>query len=113
MALSSILALMTALAVFAAVPDPGMTSVVSCALGCGFFTAAALVVGIVLGDLAYLLLALFGLDLVARSFGSLFLAVTLGGPPTWSAWAYRSGVRPPRFPSPAGAPRAARLGAPC
>ncbi len=76
---SSLLALMAALMLFAAVPGPGMMSVVSCALGRGFVAAAALVAGIVLGDLAYLLLALFGLDLVARSFGGLFLAVKFGG----------------------------------
>ena len=79
MTTSSLLALMVALALFAVVPGPGMMSVVSCALGRGFVTAAALVVGIVLGDLAYLLLALFGLDLVARSLSGLFLAVKFGG----------------------------------
>ena len=79
MTASSLLALMVALTLFAVVPGPGMMSVVSCALGRGFVTAAALVAGIVLGDLAYLLFALFGLDLVARSFGGLFLAVKFGG----------------------------------
>lgn len=79
MTASSLLALMAALAVFAVVPGPGMMSVISCALGRGFAVAAALVAGIVVGDLAYLLLALFGLDLIARSLGGLFLVVKVCG----------------------------------
>lgn len=85
MTASSLLALAAALAVFAAVPGPGMMSVISCALGRGFAVAAALVAGIVVGDLAYLLLALFGLDLVARSLGGLFLLVKVCGA-AYLAW---------------------------
>jgi threonine/homoserine/homoserine lactone efflux protein len=79
MTIASLLALSAALAVFAAVPGPGTMSVVSCGLGRGFAVAAALVVGIVLGDLTYLLFALFGLDLIARNFNELFLIVRFGG----------------------------------
>ncbi len=79
MTASSLLALAAALTVFVAVPGPGMMSVISCALGRGFAVAAALVAGIIVGDLAYLLLALFGLDLIARSLGGLFLVVKVCG----------------------------------
>lgn len=78
MTVASLLALSAALAVFAAVPGPGTMSVVSCSLGRGFTVAAALVTGIILGDLIYLLFALFGLDLVARDFSEPFLIVRFG-----------------------------------
>lgn len=103
MTASSLLALAAALAVFAAVPGPGMMSVISCALGRGFAVAAALVAGIVLGDLAYLLLALFGLDLIARSLGGLFLVVKICG----AAYLVWMGVALWRAPATLPAPDAA------
>ena len=76
---ASLISLATALIVFAAVPGPGVTSVVSYALGRGFIPAAALVLGLVCGDLAYMALAMFGLDLIAKALGGLFMIVKVAG----------------------------------
>jgi threonine/homoserine/homoserine lactone efflux protein len=95
---SSLLALSSAIALFTAIPGPGVMSVVSCALGQGFVAAAVLVAGLVLGNLAYLLFALFGLDLITHAFGQLFLALRIGGA-AYLIWMgvslWRAAITPP------------------
>jgi threonine/homoserine/homoserine lactone efflux protein len=63
----------------AATPGPGVLAAVAGALGSGFVQAAALVLGIVLGDLVYLLFAVFGLGAIAAVFGEWFVIVRFLG----------------------------------
>jgi threonine/homoserine/homoserine lactone efflux protein len=65
--------------VFAAIPGPGVTAVVSQALARGLKPALLFGVGIVLGDLAYLLLAMLGLSLIAQQLGGAFVLLKWAG----------------------------------
>ncbi len=75
MTLSSALAFAAAMTVFALSPGPGIVAVVSTAVNRGFWYALALGVGLVLGDLVFLLFAAFGLSLIARALGEIFVVV--------------------------------------
>lgn len=79
MTIHSLLALALALFVLAITPGPGVFAVLSAALGRGLPTALALTVGIICGDLVFLLLAMAGLTVLAETMGDLFLVVRLGG----------------------------------
>lgn len=71
--------LMLATFVFAAIPGPGVTAVVSQALARGLKPALLWGLGIVLGDLFYLLLAMLGLSLVAQQLGWAFVVLKWAG----------------------------------
>jgi len=71
--------LMLATFVFAAIPGPGVTAVVSQALARGLKPALLWGFGIVLGDLFYLLLAMLGLSLVAQQLGWAFVVLKWAG----------------------------------
>ena len=58
---------------------PGISATVSRALATGFGPSFPLIAGLILGDIAYLLLAIFGLSAASRSMGSLFVLVDLCG----------------------------------
>lgn len=75
MTFESALALLLASAVFAAIPGPGVTAIVTQAVGRGLRPALTWTAGIVLGDLAYLTLVLLGLTWVARELGWAFVAL--------------------------------------
>ncbi len=75
MTFESALALMLASAVFAAIPGPGVTAIVTQAVGRGLRPALTWTAGIVLGDLVYLTLVLLGLTWVARELGWAFVAL--------------------------------------
>lgn len=75
MTFESALALMLASAVFAAIPGPGVTAIVTQAVGRGLRPALTWTAGIVLGDLVYLTLVLLGLTWVARELGWAFAAL--------------------------------------
>jgi threonine/homoserine/homoserine lactone efflux protein len=79
MSASSLAAFTVALVIAVALPGPGIFAVVSCALGRGLKPALALIGGIILGDLLYFTLAVFGLAALARSMGELFIVVKLAG----------------------------------
>ncbi|MCJ2053098.1 LysE family translocator [Methylobacterium sp. J-070] len=64
-----------ALGVAAAVPGPGVVALVARALGSGFRAAMAFMVGLILGDLAFLAAATFGLALIAETLGTVFTVV--------------------------------------
>lgn len=68
-----------ALFIAAATPGPGMSAVVARALGGGLRGAVPLVVGIVVGDLTYCSLAIFGLAALAQEFAILFTLVRWAG----------------------------------
>ena len=65
--------------VLAASPGPGVFATIARALASGFRPSLAVICGIVLGDIIFLLFAAFGLSMVARALGNLFFIVKLCG----------------------------------
>jgi threonine/homoserine/homoserine lactone efflux protein len=68
-----------AMLVLAASPGPGVFATVARALASGFRPSVAVICGIVLGDLIFLLFAVFGLSMVARALGNMFFIVKICG----------------------------------
>jgi len=68
-----------AMLVLAASPGPGVFATTARALASGFRPALAVIGGIVLGDIIFLLFAAFGLSMVARVLGDLFFIVKVCG----------------------------------
>jgi len=62
-----------------ATPGPGVLAVASRALSSGFTHAVFMSVGMVLGDVIFLLLAIFGLGVVAAKFSSIFIVIKILG----------------------------------
>lgn len=65
--------------IFMASPGPGTFAIVARALGSGFSHAFAMSLGMVLGDLIFLLLAIFGLSAMAQMLGDIFIIVKYTG----------------------------------
>lgn len=63
------------MAALAAVPSTSVALVITRSSTLGIANGIAVAVGIVLGDLAFILLAIFGLSSVAEAMGSLFVIV--------------------------------------
>ncbi|MDA7633625.1 LysE family translocator [bacterium] len=76
---SDIMALAIAMLLLAVVPGPGVLTIISRALSSGLRTAAILALGIVVGDLVFLMMAIFGLSYLAEFLGALFSIVKLAG----------------------------------
>lgn len=72
---TSLAAYCLALAIAAAIPGPGVVALVARSLGSGFRHGLAFLGGLVLGDLAYLAAACFGLAIVAEAFGEVFTVI--------------------------------------
>jgi threonine/homoserine/homoserine lactone efflux protein len=68
-----------AMLILAASPGPGVFATTARAMASGFRPALAVIWGIVLGDIIFLLFAAFGLSVVARVLGNLFFIVKIGG----------------------------------
>ena len=77
--LYSILGLSVAMLVLAASPGPGVFATVARALASGFRPALAVIGGIVLGDIIFLLFAFFGMSIIAQALGDLFFIVKICG----------------------------------
>lgn len=75
----SSLALMGAMFLLAASPGPGLFAVVSRALASGFSHASVVVMGLILGDIIYLLLAIYGLSAIAAIMGEFFSIIKYMG----------------------------------
>jgi len=78
-----------AYAITVLVPGPGVTAVVARGLGGGFAGALPMIFGILVGDLAYLSFAAFGLAALATSFGGLFAVIRFAGAAYLLWMAYR------------------------
>ena len=76
---ASLIVFATALFIAAAAPGPGILAIVARVLGRGPRGALAFTVGVGLGDLVWLSLAVGGLAVVAQTFHWAFLAVKWGG----------------------------------
>ena len=79
MSLISLLSLSVAMLVLAASPGPGVFATVARSLASGFRPALGVIIGIVAGDIMYLMFAIFGLSLVAQALGELFIIVRICG----------------------------------
>lgn len=76
----SILGLLAAIFLLAITPDLGVFATVSKVLSSGFNHAVPVVIGIVVGDLIFLLFAIYGLSLIAETFSWLFSIIKyIGG----------------------------------
>ena len=65
--------------ILAASPGPGVFATTARAMASGFRPALAVIWGIVLGDIIFLLFAVFGLSVVVRLLGNLFFIVKICG----------------------------------
>ncbi|MFY8030265.1 MAG: LysE family translocator [Devosia sp.] len=79
------------------VPGPGVAAVVARALGGGFASAVPMVLGILVGDLIYLVFALFGLAAIATWFGPIIEIVRYAGAAylmfiAWQFWTAKPGT---------------------
>ena len=97
MDLVTLVAFTIAYAIAVLVPGPGVAAVVARALGGGFWGAVPMVLGILAGDLVYLLFALFGLAAIAAWFGPVFVVVRWAGAAyllyiAWLFWTARPGA---------------------
>ncbi len=79
MTIWSSLALIGAMFLLAASPGPGVFATISRAIASGFLNASLLVIGIVVGDIVFLLLTIYGLNLVAQVLGDFFIFVKYVG----------------------------------
>ena len=75
MSLLSFTGLAAAMFILAITPGPGVFATVSKALAHGFKRSIPVILGIVTGDLIFLLFAIYGLSAIAETFGALFLTV--------------------------------------
>ncbi|MBI4920293.1 MAG: LysE family translocator [Devosia nanyangense] len=97
MDLLTLLAFTIAYVVAVLVPGPGVAAIVSRALGGGFLSAVPMIVGILVGDLIYLVFALFGLAAIATYFGAVFVIVRWAGALyllyiAWKFWTAKPGA---------------------
>lgn len=96
MDLVTLVAFTIAYAIAVVVPGPGVAAVVARALGGGFWSAVPMVLGILVGDLIYLVFALFGLAAIAAWLGPVFVVIRWAGALyllyiAWSFWTARPG----------------------
>ncbi len=68
-----------AMIVLAASPGPGVFAIIARALASGFKDAFVVILGLVLGDIIFLAFAIFGLSMVAKIMGNLFIIVKICG----------------------------------
>ena len=66
-------------AIAIAVPGPGIVAIVARALGAGFRSTLPAILGTAIGDWILMTLSAFGLALIAKAMGGLFLVVKLAG----------------------------------
>lgn len=97
----TLLAFSVAMIVLSATPGPGCAMVIARALSHGFGSGLAAVLGLVLGDILYLVLAVAGLSALASLMGELFLIVKILG----AAYLIWLGVKCWRAPTRSGEPQ--------
>ena len=68
MTLPNLLSFALAMFILAVIPGPGVMATVACSFGFGFRAAVSLIIGIVIGDLIFLLAAIYGLFYIAEIF---------------------------------------------
>ncbi|WP_218140385.1 LysE family translocator, partial [Ectothiorhodospira marina] len=100
MSLLEILALFGAMAVLALVPSTSVALVVARSSSAGFSNGCAVTAGIVVGDLAFVFLAVLGMAALAEVVGSFFLILRYlaGAYLIWFGISAYSGARLPLIP---------------
>jgi threonine/homoserine/homoserine lactone efflux protein len=96
MSLFTLFAFTVAYVVAVLVPGPGVAAIVARALGGGLASAVPMIIGILVGDLIYLVFALFGLAAIATYFGPIFVIVRWGSAVyllyiAWQFWTAKPG----------------------
>ncbi|MEA5581453.1 LysE family translocator [Nodularia harveyana UHCC-0300] len=80
MTFSTIVALFTAMVVLASIPSVSVLAVCTRSATSGFIHGVFTTIGIVLGDIIFIIIAIWGLSLLAETMGSLFFLIKyLGG----------------------------------
>ena len=80
MTFSSIIALFTAMVVLASIPSISVLAVSTRSATFGFIHGVFTTIGIVLGDIIFIIIAIWGLSFLAETMGSLFVLIKyLGG----------------------------------
>ena len=80
MTFSSILALFSAMIVLASIPSISVLAVTTRAATSGFIHGVFTTIGIVLGDIIFIIIAIWGLSFLAETMGNLFVLIKyLGG----------------------------------
>ncbi len=79
---AQIISYIAALGLAAAIPGPGMTALVARSVSGGAVTGFTMLFGLVLGDLIYLSVAVFGLAVIANTYTSVFTLIN------WAASLY-------------------------
>ncbi len=79
MTLPAIPAFSVAMFILAATPGPGVFATVARSLSSGHKATLPLIIGIIVGDIVYLLFAVFGLSLIAQTMADLFFIIKLLG----------------------------------
>jgi len=79
MTLFSTLSFAVAILLLAASPGPGVFATVSRSISSGFRPALVFIAGIILGDIIFLLFAIFGLAILAQTLGKFFIGIKLLG----------------------------------
>jgi threonine/homoserine/homoserine lactone efflux protein len=96
MDLLTLFAFTVAYAIAVLVPGPGVAAVVARALAGGFRAAFPMVLGILAGDLIYLIFAVFGLAAIAHYFNAVFIVIRFAGAAyllyiAWKFWSAKPG----------------------
>ncbi len=80
MTILNAISLIGAVFLLAASPGPGLFAIISRALSNGFSHASIMAVGLIFGDIIYLLMAIYGLNAVASLMGEFFIVIKyIGG----------------------------------
>ncbi|POZ63073.1 LysE family translocator [Chromobacterium alticapitis] len=79
---AQILSYIAALGLAAAIPGPGMTALVARSISGGAIAGFIMLSGLILGDLIYLSLAVFGMAVIAHAYASIFTLIN------WAASLY-------------------------
>ncbi|WP_442797244.1 LysE family translocator [Pantoea vagans] len=74
-ATAQVISYMAALGLAAAIPGPGMTALVARSVRGGVVTGFTMLAGLIIGDLIYLSIAVFGLAVVAHTYTSVFTLI--------------------------------------
>lgn len=96
MDLVTLTAFTTAYAIAVLVPGPGVSAVVARALGGGFSAAVPMILGILLGDLIYLVAALLGLAALIQLYAPILIVIRWAGALyllyiAWQFWTAKPG----------------------
>jgi len=75
----AVLTLLGTMIALSAVPGPSDFAVVACALSTGLRKAALMIVGIIIADICFILLAIYGLSAMAMAFEPVFLVLKYVG----------------------------------